>query len=279
MNSVRSWLALVKFHVAACITTVRWRFVLPVYIVVFISFIVDIRRERIWGHKLGGDANVWDVGLWFVEEAFNDGFFVLLGFMLLVGDDLVRGHKDGTLRSTLVYSRSTWGWWSAKIVSMGVLMMAYMSAIFVSMLVASLVMRVPMGLHDSAVSLQMPAWPRHERWYYLPAGWSTLGYFSFAMFSLAFTSWVIAVVHQVVSLFVFPNGRIPFVIFFGWLILGFVVQAHDALWDVRFWLYPGKCFEEFGRGFIPIPVFFGAMAMVLMCAAALGYNKLRRMDL
>jgi hypothetical protein len=161
---------------------------------------------------------------------------------------------------------------------MGVLALAYMSIVFVSLMVASLVMGIPMGLHDSAASIHLADLPTHERWYALPKGWSTMGYLFFCIFSLAFTSWVILIVHQALSLFVFPNRRIPFIAFFAWMMLGFVIQAPTAFWDVRFLLYPGKSFPELAQGFVSIPVFFGVMSVVLMSAAALGYRRLRRMD-
>jgi len=275
----RSLLALVKFHVAACITTVRWRIVPPFYLIAFISFIVDNRRDQLFGEKLGDDANLWDVGLWFLNDVFNDGFLILLGFMLLVGDDIVRGDKDGTLRSTLLLSRSTLRWWGTKVGSMAVLALAYMSLVSISMMVASLVMGVPVGLQNSVASMRNAGLHIKHPWYILPAGWSTMGYYFFCIFSLAFTMWVIVVVQQALSLFVFPNRRIPFIVFFVWMMLGFVIQPFEASWwDSRFLLYPSKCFTEFGRGFTSVPVFFGMMTAVLLGAMAIGYRKLRRMD-
>lgn len=280
MSTYRSLLALVKFHVAACISTVRWRVVSPVYLIAFISFIVDKRREGWWNPMpLGDNANVWDVGIWFLDNVFNDGFLILLGFMLLAGDDLVRGDKDGTLRSTLLMSRSPFRWWCTKVASMAVLALAYMGMFCVSMMVASLVMGVPMGLHNSDASMHLAELPNQDRWYTMPPGWSTMGYFFFCVFSLAFTSWIIVVVHQALSLFIFPNRRIPFVIFFVWLMLGYVIQPFTvSWWDARFLLYPGKCFPDFGRGFVTIPGFFGMMTVVLLGAMAIGYHRLRRMD-
>lgn len=280
MNTRGSLLALVKYHVVACISTVRWRFVPPVYLLALMSFIADKRRDVWWNRMpLGGDANVWDVGLFFLDDVITEGLLILLGFMLLVGDDMVRGHNDGTLRSTLLRSRSTLRWWCAKVLSMGVLAVAYMGTVFVLILVASLVMGVPMGFHDSAASIRLADIPIQHRWYSLPAGWSTMGYTAFTVFSLAFTIWIIAVVHQSLSLFVFPSRRIPFFVFFAWLLAGFMIQpASGAWWDARWLLYPGKCFAEYGRGSTSIPVFFGAMTMALAGAAAVGYRRLRRMD-
>lgn len=280
MNARGSLLALIKYHVVACISTVRWRFVPPVYLLALMSFIVDKRRNVWWNlMPLGDDANVWDVAQWFLNNVFYDGFLILLGFALLVEDDIVRGHKDGTLRSTLLLSRSTLRWWCAKILSMGVLALAYMSIVFVAILVASLVMGIPMGFHDSGASIRLADIPIQHRWYTLPAGWSTVAYTAFAVVSLTFTMWVIAVVHQALSLFVFPSRRIPFFVFFAWLLAGFMIQpAGGAWWDVRWLLYPGKCFAEYGRGSISIPVFFGVMTTALVGAAAAGYRRLRRMD-
>lgn len=278
MISHRSLLALVKFHFVACITTVRWRAVPAVYLVAFISFIANEQRDDGFHEVLDDRANQWDVGLWFLNDVFNDGLLLLLGFMLLVGDDVARGDKDGTLRSTLYLSGSRFRWWCAKIAALGMLALAYMSIVSISMAVASVIMRVPMGLHTSEASMRLADVAANRRWYALPAGWSTMGYFFFCVFSLAFTMWVIVAVHQALSLFVFPNRRIPFIAFFAWLVLGFVVQADAAFWDVRFLLYPGKVFSEFGRGNIPLPLFFGAMTALLLGATYLGHWRLSKMD-
>lgn len=269
--------ALIKYHVVAGISTVRWRFVPPVYVLMLISFIVDNQRIGWWNEiPIGSDANVWDVGLYFLCDVFHDCIVLLLGFMLLVGDDLARGHTEGTLRSTMLLSHSRLRWWSAKILAMGVLAFAYVGIVQASTMLASLIMGIPFSLHNSVASvriqeLQVP-------WYELPSNWSTMGYNLFALFSLAFTTWVVTVVHQTMALFVFPNNRIPFVVFFGWLILGFVVQASGQWWDLRFLMYPGKVFDNFGRGSTTIPVFFGVMTFALLGAATVGYRRLQRMD-
>ncbi len=277
MSNPGNFRALVKYHVVAGISTVRWRFVPPVYVLMLISFIVDKRRIGWWNEiPLGSEANVWDVGLSFLCDVFHDCFVVLLGFILLVGDDLARGHQEGTLRSTLLLSRSTQRWWISKVLAMGVLASAYMGIVFLSTILASLIMGIPMELGNSVASARMQG--IKLPWYELPPGWSTMGYNVFVIVSLAFTTWVITVVHQTMALFVFPSNRIPFIVFFGWLILGFVVQSSGQWWDLRFLMYPGKVFANFGRGATSIPVFFGVMTAVLLGATTVGYRRLQRMD-
>jgi hypothetical protein len=280
MNA-RSFWALVKFHVATCLTRRSWLFVAPVFFLAFLSFIVDKRHYDEWWNPVAMDAssNLWDVGLGFFENIYNDVFLVLIGFMLLVGDDFIRGHNDGTLRSTLLLSRSHAHWWYAKVVSFGIRALVYMSIIFLAMVAASAVMGIPIfGLHNSDASVRLAELRNVDRWYRMPKGWSTMGYTAFSFLSTAFAIWIIAVVQQVISLFVFPNRKLPFVFFFGWLILGFVVQADAAFWDVRFLLYPGRCFPEIAPAFVSMPVFFGVMTLVLVAATRFGAFKLRKMD-
>jgi hypothetical protein len=250
MNPVRSFIALVKFHVAACLTTPRWLVVAPVYVLAFISLIHHNRRDEATFNpvQMGSNANVWDVGLTFLNDIFNDCFLILLGFILLVGDDFVRDYNAGTLRSTLLLSRSPQRWWYTKVVSIGVRAIAYMSIIFVSMIIAALVMRIPLELGSSEASVAIAKLRQVGRWYDLPPTWSTSRYAMFSFFSLTFSIWIIAVVQQVTSLFVFPNRRIPFIVFFAWLILGFSLNVDASFWDARFLLYPGKCFPDWGEG-------------------------------
>lgn len=278
--TARSFGALVKFHVAASLTGRGWLLIAPVFFLAFVSSIVEKRHYHKWWNPVEMDAssNLWDVGLGFFENIYNDVFLILIGFMLLVGDDFIRGHHDGTLRSTLLLSRSHTFWWYAKVVSFGIRALVYMSLIFLAMMAASLVMGVPFGLDNSDASIRMAGLSAVERWYRMPKGWSTMGYTAFSFLSMAFAIWIIAVVQQVVSFFVFPNRKLPFVFFFGWLILGFAVQADAAFWDVRFLLYPGRCFPEIAPAFVSMPVFFGVMTLVLIGATRIGEMKLRRMD-
>lgn len=277
MKAPGHWFALIKFHVMAGLGNGRWRFVPFVYLFTLISFISDKRHSPWERIRLGDDANVVDVSLSFMSDVFRDGFLLLLGFMLLVGDDQARSHHDGTLRLSLLLSRSTRRWWLSRVLALGLFAFAYMGMVQLATVVASLVMGVPMGLGNSGASVRIRdlAVP----WYYQPAGWSTFGYNAFSVFSLAFTMWVVAVIHNVGSLYVFPDRRIPFAVFFGWLLVGYVVQTTGAWWDLRFLLYPGKCFAEFGGEATSIPVFFGVMSAALVVASVLGYRKWQRMDL
>lgn len=277
MKAFGHWFTLIKFHIVAAMGNGRWRFVPFVYLLTLLSFIADKRHNPWERMPLGSDANVVDVSLWFLSNVFRDGFLLLLGFMLLVGDDMARGYHDGTLRLSLLLGRSTKRWWISRVLALGVLAFAYMGIVQLATVVASLVMGVSMGLGNSGASVRIR--DMTNPWYYQPAGWSTLGYNAFSVFSLAFTMWVVVVIHQVASLWVFPDRRIPFFVFFAWLLLGFVVQTTGAWWDLRFLLYPGKCFAEFGHGATSIPVFFGVLFAALVVATVLGYRKWQRVDL
>lgn len=277
MSEPNNLWALVKYHLAAGLRVSRWRFVPPVFLFLVAHFINDKTTSPWETYLIGPDANVWDVGLWFLSNVFLLAFVLLFGFTLLVGDDVGRGYVDGTMRSSVFLSRSPLQWWRAKILALGVFAFAYMGMVFVATLLVSFVMGIPFELGNSVASTRIDKLQAH--WYELPPGWSTMAYNVFFIFSLSFTTWVIAAVVQTISLFTLPNRRIPFFIFFGWVFLGFVIQPDAAYWDVRFLLYPGKVFGRYGLGRTSIPVFFGLMTAVLFAATTVGARRLKRMDL
>ncbi len=279
MSGYRPFAALVKYHVVAAMSTTRWRLVPPAYLFILIAFLVPEYHTARLSTEFNADANVWDVGLRFFSNVFHDVLIMLLGLILLVGDDLVRGFQNGTMRSTVLLSRSVERWWRAKVLAMGVCAFVYMGIVFVSTILASLVMGVRIELGSSGGAARIEREDPNTPWYHLPAGWSTLGYELFSVFSMAFTMWAIVVLYHAASLFVFPNRRIPLFVFFGWVVVGFVVQASGQWWDLRFLLYPGKCFSEFGRGATSIPVFFAFVTALLLGATVLGQRRLQRMDL
>ncbi len=279
MSGYRPFAALVKYHVVAAMSTTRWRLVPPVYFFLLLAFLVPEHHTARLFTAFTPDANVWHVGLRFLSSAFNEVLILLLGLILLVGDDLVRGFQNGTMRSTVLLSRSVERWWRAKVLAMGICTFVYMGIVFVSTILASLVMGVRMELGNSAGAARDLREHPNTPWYHLPAGWSTMGYEVFSVFSMAFTMWAIVVLYHAASLFVFPNRRIPLFVFFGWIVLGFVIQASGQWWDLRFLLYPGKCFAEFGRDSTSIPVFFAFVTALLVGATALGQRRLQRMDL
>jgi hypothetical protein len=270
-------LALIKYHIAAGLRMSRWRLVPPVFIAIVVQFIYENTTSPWERYLIGPDANVWDVGLSFLSNVFRLAFVLLFGFMLLIGDDVGRGYADGTMRSTLFLSRSPLLWWRAKVLAMGVFAFAYIGIVLLLTLLVSLVMGIPFELRNSVASTLIEQMQAH--WYELPPGWSTMAYYLFANFSLAFTMWVIVTVHQTISLFALPNRRLSAFIFFGWVFFGFIVQPDAAYWDVRFLLYFGKVFGRYGHGHTSIPVFFGVMTAVLLAATALGHRRLQRMDL
>ncbi len=279
MSGYRPFAALVKYHVVAAMSTTRWRIVPPAYLLILIAFLVPEYHTARNFTAFNADANVWDVGLRFFSDVFHDVLIMLLGLILLVGDDLVRGFQNGTMRSTVLLSRSVESWWRAKVLAMGVCSFAYTGVVFVSTILASLVMGVRMELGSSGGAARIEREDPNVPWFHLPAGWSTLGYELFSVFSMAFTMWAVVVLYHAASLFVFPNRRIPLFVFFGWVVVGFVLQASGQWWDLRFLLYPGKCFPEFGRGSTSIPVFFAFITALLAGATSLGHRRLQRMDL
>jgi hypothetical protein len=250
----------------------------PVYFFLLLAFLVPEYHTARGFTAFTADANVWDVGLRFFNDVFHDVLIMLFGLILLVGDDLVRGHQTGTMRSTILLSRSLERWWRAKVLAMGVCTFVYMGIVWISTILASLVMGVRMELGNSAGAARDLREHPNTPWYQLPAGWSTMGYEIFSVFSMAYTMWMVVVLYQAASLFVFPNRRIPLFVFFGWAMFGFVVQPSGQWWDLRFLLYPGKCFPEFGGGPTSIPVFFAFVTAILAGATALGYRRLQRMD-
>jgi hypothetical protein len=275
----RSFLALVKYHAIAALSMTRWRIVPIVYVFVLAVLQVDEYYTARNMDPFPPDANVWDVGLRYVNDVFNDVLIMLFGLILLVGDDLVRGHQNGTMRSTVLLSRSLNHWWRAKVLAMGVCSFVYTAIVFVASLLTSLAMGVRFELSTSAAAKRIAAMSEIHSWYILPAGWSTPAYALFSFWSLAVTMWMVVVFYQAASLFIFPNRRIPLFVFFGWAMLGFVIQPSGQWWDLRFLLYPGKCFAEFGRSWVSMPVFFGIVTTALLGATVLGQRRLQQMDL
>jgi hypothetical protein len=276
--TARSFSALVKYHAIAALTMTRWRIVPFVYIFILAVLQVDEYYTARNMQPFPSDANVWDVGLRYTNDVFNDVLIMLFGLILLVGDDLVRGHQNGTTRSTLLLSRSLKHWWQAKVLAMGVCSFAYTAIVFVASILTPLVMGVRFELTSSLAAQRFAAKWVAGGWYVLPAHWSTPAYSLFSFASLAFTMWVVVVFYQAASLFIFPNRRIPLFAFFGWAMLGFVIQPSGQWWDLRFLLYPGKCFAEFGRGWVPAPLFFGVMTAALLGATMMGQRRLQKMD-
>lgn len=274
----RAFVALVKYHAIAALSMTRWRIVPVVYLFVFAVLQVDEYYTARGMKPFPSDANVWDAGLRYTIDPFNYVFIMLLGLILLVGDDLVRGHQNGTTRSTLLLSRSLKHWWQAKVLAMGVCSFVYTGIVFVASILTPLLMGVRFELKSSAAALRIAAMREIHSWYYLPTGWSTPAYSLFSFASLAFTMWVVVVFYQAASLFIFPNRRIPLFAFFGWIMLGFVIQPDAQWWDLRFLLYPGKCFAEFGRGWVPAPLFFGVMTAALFGVTMMGQRRLQKMD-
>lgn len=278
MSAHRPFAALVKYHVVAAMSTLRWRLVFPAYLLMLIAFLVPEYHTARLFPAFTADSNVWDVGLRYLSDVFHDVLIMLFGLILLLGDDVVRGHQNGTMRSTLFLSRSTQHWWHAKVLAMGVCTFAYTSIVFIATVLASWLMGIRMELAGSGGEARLLREDPEHPWYRLPAGWSTPAYEFFSLFSLTYTMWAVVVFYQSASLFVFPNRRIPLFVFFGWAMLGFVLQDSGQWWDLRFLLYPGKCFPEFGRDATSIPVFFTFVAAVLIGATVLGQRRLQRMD-
>jgi hypothetical protein len=109
-----------------------------------------------------------------------------------------------------------------------------------------------------------------------------LGFEVFSLVSMAYTMWVVVVLYQAASLFIFPNRPIPLFVFFTWAVIGFVVQAPESWWDLRFWLYPGKYFAvygEYGARVVSMPLFFGFVTAIFVGAMVLGQRRLQRMDM
>lgn len=265
-------LALVKYNVLARLKPRRWIALSLFFVAFLLVYIPDIRY-------LGKDArsiNVWDVGPCVLFDPFLPSSVFLLGFFLLNGDDLTGGRADGTLRTTLLRARSPLRFWLAKVLAWGVLACCFMSAFLLATIVASALCSVPVELRSSTASAE--SYRMFSKWYVLAPGWPTMLYTIALVYSTAAVLWVLFTAYMALSLLVYPSLFRAYVGFFLLYGLSVWITGTGSLLSASFFLSPAKHFAGLGHKPVPPGQFAALLAAIVASAAAVGYLRIRRLQ-
>lgn len=128
-------LRLILFDVLRVFGSWRWLAVPPVFFVAGwlgaenAAYDYETQRPR--------NANFWDGPFTMMMDPSAILFAFLLGFTLVSGDLYVRDRISGSAAMTLTRSRSRYSWWTAKVLALGPIALAFSTLAFLSALVAS----------------------------------------------------------------------------------------------------------------------------------------------
>jgi hypothetical protein len=265
-------LALVKYNVLARMKPRRWGVLFLFFTGLLILYCQDIRYI---GPPPQRAINVWDVAPCVLFDSFLPSFILLLGLVMLAGDDLISGRADGTLRTTLLCSRSPLRFWLARVLAWGALTGVYMTVFLLATVVTSAVSSVPLELRSSAASAE--SYRMFTKWYLLAPGWPTPLYTIGLVYYTAAVLWVLFTGYMALTLFVYPSLFASYVGFFLLYGMSIWITGSDTLLSVSYFLSPAKHFQ-LGHRAMPLWHFGGILAGMLSAFVGVGYLRLRRLE-
>ncbi|NOK60855.1 MAG: hypothetical protein GFH27_549289n162 [Chloroflexi bacterium AL-W] len=272
---MRSFVAALSFHTLYSLSNWRW-WLVPILFGVA-GFLRGDNISFSDAQLVNRSINVWDALALMHVHAFYLAWLYVLGFVFVIGDNVIRERDEGMIALTFALMPSRTVWWIAKLSALGILALCYVGIGLVFSLLGS-VTQLPFSWQDSPAALSAPnpsiLW--YERDFSIPMPLFVLlinGY-------IACMLWVIGCIVMTVSLLV-PKTFIPFGFIVLWILASFLFDSillnnlpYGLLLDVSYFVSYAKHFDYY----IPLPLFILIICFVLGTTLLVGMARLRSLD-